>query len=77
LLVVVVRMLGGRTPVESLSGWMQWLTDHLPSRHFVSFSHVIISRGRVDAVCSQFLRAGSIERASLCSVSRFSASQPP
>ena len=47
ILVIVVLMLlsGGSTPVESMPGWLQTLTYFLPSRHFVSFSQVIIYRG--------------------------------
>jgi ABC-2 type transport system permease protein len=47
ILVIVVLMLlsGGSTPVESMPKWLQTLTYFLPSRHFVSFSQVIIYRG--------------------------------
>jgi ABC-2 type transport system permease protein len=47
ILVIVVLMLlsGGSTPVESMPPWLQTLTYFLPSRHFVSFSQVIIYRG--------------------------------
>jgi ABC-2 type transport system permease protein len=46
LVVLVLQMLsGGSTPVESQPGWLQKLTYLLPSRHFVSFSQVIIYRG--------------------------------
>ena len=47
VLVVMVLMLlsGGSTPVESQPGWLQAATYFLPSRHFVSFSQVIIYRG--------------------------------
>jgi ABC-2 type transport system permease protein len=49
LLILVVLMLqllsGGSTPVESQPQWLQYLTFLLPSRHFVSFSQVIIYRG--------------------------------
>jgi ABC-2 type transport system permease protein len=47
ILVIVVLMLlsGGSTPVESQPRWLQSLTYWLPSRHFVSFSQVIIYRG--------------------------------
>jgi ABC-2 type transport system permease protein len=57
ILVVVVLMLlsGGSTPVESMPGWLQTLTYFLPSRHFVSFSQVIIYRGGgFEAVWRQF-----------------------
>jgi ABC-2 type transport system permease protein len=46
LVVVVLQLLsGGSTPVESQPRWLQALTYLLPSRHFVSFSQVIIYRG--------------------------------
>jgi len=46
LMVVVLQLLsGGSTPVESQPAWLQTITYFLPSRHFVSFSQVIIYRG--------------------------------
>jgi ABC-2 type transport system permease protein len=46
LVVMVLQLLsGGSTPVESQPRWLQALTYFLPSRHFVSFSQVIIYRG--------------------------------
>ncbi len=46
LVVVVLQLLsGGSTPVESQPEWLQTLTYVLPTRHFVSFSQVIIYRG--------------------------------
>jgi ABC-2 type transport system permease protein len=47
ILVILVLMLlsGGSTPVESQPRWLQYLTFFLPSRHFISFSQVIIYRG--------------------------------
>ena len=47
LIVILVLMLlsGGSTPVESQPKWLQYLTYLLPARHFVSFSQVIIYRG--------------------------------
>jgi ABC-2 type transport system permease protein len=57
ILVIVVLMLlsGGSTPVESMPQWLQVMTLFLPSRHFVSFSQVIIYRGGgFDAVWRQF-----------------------
>src|SRR4029079_8884964 len=46
-LVIVVLMLlsEGSTPVESQPRWLQYITFLLPARHFVSFSQVIIYRG--------------------------------
>ena len=63
ILVIVVLMLlsGGSTPVESQPGWLQALTYFLPSRHFVSFSQVIIYRGGgIEAVWRQFAMVGGI-----------------
>jgi ABC-2 type transport system permease protein len=46
LVIVVLQLLsGGSTPVESQPEWLQAITYLLPSRHFVSFSQVIIYRG--------------------------------
>ena len=46
LVVMVLQLLsGGSTPVESQPGWLQALTYFLPSRHFISFSQIIIYRG--------------------------------
>jgi len=46
LVVVVLQLLsGGSTPVESQPAWLQTITYFLPTRHFVSFSQVIIYRG--------------------------------
>jgi ABC-2 type transport system permease protein len=46
LVVVVLQLLsGGSTPVESQPAWLQAMTYFLPTRHFVSFSQVIIYRG--------------------------------
>jgi len=56
-LVILVLMLlsGGSTPVESMPNWLQALTYFLPARHFVSFSQVIIYRGGgFGAVWKQF-----------------------
>lgn len=57
LVVMVIQLLsGGNTPVESQPQWLQYMTYFLPSRHFVSFSQVIIYRGGgIGAVWSQFL----------------------
>jgi ABC-2 type transport system permease protein len=46
LVVLVLQLLsGGSTPVESQPQWLQSVTYLLPTRHFVSFSQVIIYRG--------------------------------
>jgi len=63
ILVIVVLMLlsGGSTPVESQPKWLQYVTYLLPSRHFVSFSQVIIYRGGgLSAVWQQFLMVSAI-----------------
>ncbi|MBU3666292.1 MAG: ABC transporter permease [Chthoniobacterales bacterium] len=63
ILVVLVLMLlsGGSTPVESQPEWLQRLTFFLPSRHFVSFSQVIIYRGGgLFSVWPQFLMVSGI-----------------
>lgn len=56
LVVLVLQLLsGGSTPVESQPQWLQTLTYLLPTRHFVSFSQVIIYRGGgFEAVWRQF-----------------------
>ena len=62
ILVNLVLMLlsGGSTPVESQPEWLQHFTFFLPSRHFVSFSQIIIYRGGgLSAVWSQFLMVGA------------------
>jgi ABC-2 type transport system permease protein len=47
--------------VESQPKWLQTLTYLLPSRHFVSFSQVIIYRGGgVSAVWPHFAMVGAV-----------------
>ena len=62
LVVMVIQLLsGGSTPVESQPGWLQALTYFLPSRHFVSFSQVIIYRGGgLSAIWTQFLMVTAV-----------------
>jgi ABC-2 type transport system permease protein len=62
LVVLVLMMLsGGSTPVESQPGWLQKLTYFLPTRHFVSFSQVIIYRGGgIAAVWKHFAVVGGV-----------------
>jgi ABC-2 type transport system permease protein len=62
LVIVVLQLLsGGSTPVESQPEWLQSLTYFLPSRHFVSFSQVIIYRGGgFEAVWREFLMVAII-----------------
>ncbi len=74
LVVLVLQLLsGGSTPVESQPGWLQKLTYVLPSRHFVSFSQVIIYRGGgIAAVWRQFAVVGGVGLVFFAySVSRF------
>ena len=74
LVVLVLQLLsGGSTPVESQPGWLQALTYFLPSRHFVSFSQIIIYRGGgLGAVWRHFAMVGGIGVAFFAySVARF------
>jgi len=58
---VLQLLSGGNTPVESQPEWLQKLTYFLPSRHFVSFSQVIIYRGGgLSAVWRQFAMVGGV-----------------
>lgn len=47
MLVVMPMMMlsGGMSPVESQPQWVQYLTWFLPSRHYVSFTQAIVYRG--------------------------------
>lgn len=62
LVIVVLQLLaGGSTPVESQPRWLQTFTYFLPSRHFVSFSQVIIYRGGgISAVWPHFAMVAAI-----------------
>ena len=62
LVIVVLQLLsGGNTPGESQPHWLQAITYFLPSRHFVSFSQVIIYRGGgLEGVCRQFAMVGAV-----------------
>ncbi|BBO15806.1 ABC-2 family transporter [Candidatus Brocadia pituitae] len=62
LVIVLMQLLsGGTTPIESQPKWLQYITFFLPSRHFVSFSQVIIYRGGgLSAVWLQFLMVTAI-----------------
>jgi ABC-2 type transport system permease protein len=74
LVVLVLQLLsGGSTPVESQPHWLQALTYFLPSRHFVSFSQVIIYRGGgVAAVWRHFAMVAAVGFAFFAySVARF------
>ncbi len=74
LVVLVLQLLsGGSTPVESQPAWLQRLTYFLPSRHFVSFSQIIIYRGGgLGAVWRQFAMVAGVGVAFFAySVARF------
>lgn len=47
LLVIMPMMMlsGGMTPIESQPEWLQPITKVLPSRHFMAFSQAIVFRG--------------------------------
>jgi ABC-2 type transport system permease protein len=62
LVIVVLQLLsGGNTPVESQPEWLQYLTYLLPSRHFVSFSQIIIYRGGgLSAVWENFVVVAAV-----------------
>ncbi len=47
LLVIMPMMMlsGGMTPIESQPQWLQPITNLLPSRHFMAFSQAIVFRG--------------------------------
>jgi ABC-2 type transport system permease protein len=74
LVILVLQLLsGGSTPVESQPRWLQVLTYFLPSRHFVSFSQVIIYRGGgLGAIWRHFAMVAAIGLAFFVySISRF------
>jgi ABC-2 type transport system permease protein len=74
LVIVVLQLLsGGSTPVESQPRWLQAMTYFLPSRHFVSFSQIIIYRGGgLSAVWRHFAMVGGVGLVFFAySVSRF------
>lgn len=62
LVIVLMQLIsGGTAPIESQPRWLQYITFFLPSRHFVSFSQVIIYRGGgLSAVWLQFLMVTAI-----------------
>ena len=56
LILPMILLSGGSTPVESQPQWMQYISFLIPARHFVSFSQAIIYRGGgIQAVWPQFL----------------------
>ena len=76
LVVVVLQLLsGGSTPVESQPQWLQAATYFLPSRHFVSFSQVIIYRGGGFSAVWPQLRNGGCGRAGVLPVQRLAVPQ--
>jgi ABC-2 type transport system permease protein len=62
LVIVVLQLLsGGSTPVESQPKWLQYVTFLLPSRHFVSFSQIIVYRGGgLRAIWLQFTMVAAV-----------------
>jgi len=62
LVVLILQLLsGGNTPVESQPHWLQTATYIIPTRHFVSFSQVIIYRGGgISAVWKQFAMVAAV-----------------
>jgi ABC-2 type transport system permease protein len=62
MLVIAFQLLsGGNTPIESQPRWLQYITFFMPSRHFVSFSQIIIYRGGgLGAVWHQFAMVGAM-----------------
>ncbi|MEM9026999.1 MAG: ABC transporter permease [Pseudomonadota bacterium] len=59
LLMVIMPMMmlsGGMTPIESQPEWLQPITLLLPSRHYMAFAQAVIFRGAgFDAVWVEFL----------------------
>ena len=59
LLMVIMPMMmlsGGMTPIESQPEWLQPLTNLLPSRHYMSYAQAIVFRGAgLDIVWREFL----------------------
>ena len=59
LLMVIMPMMmlsGGMTPIESQPEWLQPLTNLLPSRHYMSYAQAIVFRGAgIDIVWREFL----------------------
>lgn len=58
MLVIMPMMIlsGGMTPVESQPAWLQPITWLLPSRHYMSFAEAIFYRGAgLDIIWMEFL----------------------
>lgn len=59
LLLVIMPMImlsGGMTPIESQPEWLQPITQLLPSRHYMAFAQAIVFRGAgFDVVWDEFL----------------------
>lgn len=45
LIMPMIMLSGGVTPIESQPQWLQPVTQFLPSRHFMAFSQAIVFRG--------------------------------
>jgi ABC-2 type transport system permease protein len=61
VIVAMILLSGGNTPVQSQPPWLQNITFFLPSRHFVTFSQIIIYRGGgIGAVWPNFLMVASM-----------------
>jgi ABC-2 type transport system permease protein len=61
LILPMILLSGGSTPVESQPRWMQHISFLIPARHFVSFSQAIIYRGGgIQAVWPQFLTVSAM-----------------
>lgn len=59
MLLVIMPMImlsGGMTPIESQPEWLQVLTNLMPSRHFMAYSQAIVFRGAgIETVWPQLL----------------------
>lgn len=59
MLLVIMPMImlsGGMTPIESQPEWLQPITQLLPSRHYMAFSQAIVFRGAgFESVLDEFL----------------------
>ena len=63
LLVIMPMMMlsGGMTPIESQPAWLQPITNLLPSRHFMAFSQAIVFRGAgLETVWPQLAAMGAL-----------------
>jgi ABC-2 type transport system permease protein len=61
LILTLMLLSGGTTPIESQPRWLQYITFFLPSTQFVSFSQIIIYRGGgLSAVWLNFLMVAGV-----------------